>query len=313
MLPSLILSFFLSMSGQAKATPTPPTPTSNFCMNNITGALRMMLDKNGFVVPCRRIETAVPFSTIEGSNVCVNKVTGAMREPPANTTCHKIEISVLLQQLVLTGPTPSPTPSATPIESPTPTPSPGPSPEPKAQPTVSGNSKPTLVTDAHSNPIGYELELDGDSFGGPAPNVGLNLSGQMIAVPVDATGFLNSDNGFMHAYYASDDCSGPAYMPLSADAYPVPSQPLVLSAVPWVGIGNNDLQTVYVDNQRFLYYSAPPYSVVSVNSGIFMATIANGTVSGTCGPGSGPTLIVGGRLTVVNLATLSFATPFNVP
>ena len=80
---------------ELRATPAPPRPTNGFCIDKITGAARLILDRAGVVAPCHRFEITVSLATLEGSNVCVSRTTGAVRQAldkdGVTTLCRKSE------------------------------------------------------------------------------------------------------------------------------------------------------------------------------------------------------------------------------
>jgi hypothetical protein len=330
-----IVTLTLVLDGRALAFPVSLLPTGGLCINKVTGAVRVVLDKNGLVPPCHPFETSTALDTLVGSNddLCINKITGDIRLDLANKngqlkSCHINEFTAELAQLVAS-PAPSVTPTASPTSSasPTPGPSPGaspspsdspsisPSPAPTAQPTI-GSVLPQEMVDANGNFVGYELDdlTEAPVFANP-PDTGamenqttVMLIGETeFAVDATTNGFpTTSDNGLLEIYYDGLNCTGNAYMRNVSFGLPI-SNPLVISTAEGSGCNMCSLQSGYIFDSN-IYYPAPPYNYVGVQFQMFDPTISSGVVTGSCGNYTNLEWIYGGPITSADFPL--FTPPF---
>jgi hypothetical protein len=307
-----------------RASPVPPLPTGGLCVNKVTGAARVILDKNNLVLPCRKTENSVAFATVEASSICVNKITGAVR---VIDSCSKASFGVVLDTLAdeplpSPGNSPSaspstsvsPSPSGSPSASPSASASVSPSPAPTAQPTVS--VLPSEMRDSNGKLVGYVLD-DDTIQGSPATAVAMNINGQEFAIAATSAGFPDNSldpnaNNADAVYYSGSNCMGTAYMEFAPDDNTSADlNPLIISAVEDDIEIAQTLQTAFIADQ-VLFYPAQPYSNIPVQSLIANPTFnSDGTVSGDCAAvQANPTSIYGGLLTNINLANLGFTPPF---
>ena len=325
-----IVAIALSLAfvkAQAKPSKIPPTPTGGFCQNNISGALRMMLDKNGFIAPCHRNETATNLANLEQGSVCISKITGAIRELPNGKSCHFFEEETTLDLIAQLPAPPTVTVTATATETVTATVTVTPiPPTPSITPTPSPTVTPSAATDANGKLIGFLLDDDSvfvNSSTGAA--VVMDINDQFFAVGAVSGGFLDSEafsipDGLNNEgiFYSGANCTGNTYIESQPNGEdippsPFPAVPLIFSAVAdgaRIGApGGLILQNAWVDN-GYLFYPALPYATEFAQSEILDPTFnPDGTVGGDCA--NSTQTIFGGTLGLVNLNTLGFATPFN--
>ena len=300
---------------------TPPSPTGGFRKNNFTGVLRMMLDKNGLIAPCRHNETATTLSDLEQGSVCISKITGAIRELPTGKSCHPSEEETTLDQIAQLPAPPTVTATETATATATVTATPRMT-APTITPTPSPTVVPSAATDANGKVIGYLLD-DDSGFTQSTTALVMDINNQFFAVEAVSGGFLDSQANSIQdginnetIFYSGTNCTGTVYIesqPIGADVLPFPAVPIIFSAVAdnaRIGApGGLTLQNAWVDN-GYLFYPALPYSNETAESEILDPTFnADGTVGGDCA--NSTQTIFGGTLGLVNLNTLGFATPFN--
>lgn len=144
------------------------------------------------------------------------------------------------------------------------------------------------------------------------------INSQEFIIPVNGSGFVTDEewNPFQ-IYYTTNNCTGTAYLAtlftfVGSQQFPGTTQPLVLSAMP---DGSQDAW-VFSD---VLYYPAidqmggPHYDVQAFGSVLINVQPNNGKFSGTCQALTGSNEFAAGPLTSVDLTTIGFTPPFEIP
>jgi hypothetical protein len=167
----------------AYAQPSPkPTPsiTSNWCINNTSGATRVVLSKNGKLQACHKGEQLVPIISLDSAPAQPAPSAAPSSDPSATATV---------------APTPTPDPTAT------------------ATPAPSQSNCTDCVIDANGNEVG-PLEV----INAPYDEVVLEIIGGVaMELEVSPVGFVSQysqQNIDMVLYYPTADCSGQGYLAL---------------------------------------------------------------------------------------------------
>jgi hypothetical protein len=264
-----------------RATPALPVLTSGFCVNKVTGVMRLALEKNGVA-----------------------------------SSCHPNEIGVSLDTLETLGPPASPVPNPGPSSAPSPAPSAVPSPAPSAQPSIGTTTGPLTVVDANGTALGTLFSPNGiaDGFETQNATAVMTVGGELVAPNVTAAGFANSTTDdpsatTMTTYYTSSDCStAPLLAIVLADVSPGQTAPSVQPLLAYAG-------GVYVyvppSGPQTMYYAQAPFSTYVIGSEITSSPTGQSTITGTCiaVPSSNNEELIGGPLAIT---TINFTPPFSI-
>ena len=267
-----------------------PSPTSSFCVNKVTGVMRLVLAEAGISQACHKNELPITLATLEAI------ASGGPTPAPSAT------------------PTGSPTSSASPSGSPTATPVTGSLPM-----MVDVNGK--IVGPIVGNIAGGSANLVVLRSAGVSFEV---LAAQSGFVD-QKNGSGGSGGGYgpqFVEYFPTPDCSGPAYLPVGHTVDPAIDDegkdigviPLIVSPQLPIDQPNLITPTIYVWNQ-IVYFPGPPYlpgTQAMAMSGSALTFFAQDPAAGggTCSTG-GPDATMG-VVQNLNLTTLDVTAPFHV-
>jgi hypothetical protein len=265
---------------QEAITPKPtPSPTASFCVNKVTGVMRLVLAEAGISQPCHKNELPITFTT--------------------------------LAEIASGSPTPTPSASPTPTESPTSSASPTAS--PTATP-ITGSVP--IVVDANGKLVGPVVgPYPAGSPSGEVYLVAIKVNGTVLELPASQSGFMDGDyggtpnlyGGITEYYLSTGDCTGQAYISLSVDdlwnggfVETIGVTPLVEASI-HPGVGPQIWDGI-------LYYGAAPF----INAAWDSSQSGNNPTSvSNCVQSAGGSEILA-PLTSIPVSSLGFTPPFSI-